>query len=118
MYLQPLDRPLIHAVIALSPAGIRIHRFYDIRHRIVIPAWEEVIIDPDGEEDIGINILPCLLPPHPIIFLLEGSLDLAVDGRTREGGFGGDQHELIVLPDSLINLAPQGFSSFRVFIPL
>jgi hypothetical protein len=69
----------------------------------VLPPGENEVVQPDGEEHVpfalGLDLLTLLL-------LLDGPLDLPVDGRAGERGFAGDQDQLVVQADRLVNLAP------------
>ena len=68
---------------------------YHFAHHVglarVIPFVEEVIVNADWEQHI----------PMFAVFLLQGALDFANDGRALKRMLGADHHQLVIMPDGL-----------------
>jgi hypothetical protein len=52
------------------------------------------------------------------VFLLQGALDFANDGPALQRLLGGDHHQLVILPDGRVNLAPYRLTSLGIFVKL
>jgi len=74
----------------------------------VIPFVKEVIVNADGKQHILVFA----------VFLLQGALDFANDGRAFERMLGADHHQLAIMPDGRVNLIPHRFASLGIFVKL
>ena len=72
----------------VRPAEVPNHFAHHIGLAGVIPFVEEVIVNADGEQHI----------PMFAVFLLQGALDFANDGRAFERLLGADDHQLVIMP--------------------
>jgi len=90
------------------PAKVPDHLAYHIGLAGVIPFVEEVIVNADGEQYILIVA----------VFLLQGALDFANDGRAFERMLGADHHQFVIMPDGRVNLTPHRLTPLGIFVKL
>jgi len=83
----------------VPPAKVPGHFAHHISLAGVIPFVEEVIVNADGKQHILMFS----------VFLLQGALNFADDRRTLKRMLGADHHQLVIMPDGGVNLAPHRF---------
>ena len=76
--------------VIFPPAKVPGHFAHHIGLAGVVPFVEEVIVNADGEQHI----------PMFAVFLLQGALDFANDGRALKRMLGVDHHQLVIMPDT------------------
>ena len=85
------------------PAKVPGHFAHHIGLAGVLPFVEQVIVNADGEQHILMFA----------VFLLQGALDFANDGRALERMLGADHHQLVIMPDGGVNLTPHRLTGYR-----
>ena len=92
----------------VPPTEITRHFTHYVGLAGVIPFVEKVIVDADGEQYILVFA----------VFLLQGALDFANDGRALQRILGADHHQLVLMPDGGVNLTPHRFTPLGIFVKL
>jgi hypothetical protein len=52
------------------------------------------------------------------VFLLQGALDFANDGRALKRILRADHHQLVIMPNGGVNLTPHRFTPLGIFVKL
>ena len=112
-----MEDALADGVVFFPAAGVGDDLFDHVGLTLVVPAVEQIVVDADGEEDIGIDILAGQLAFETLVLLLERAFDFAIDGGAFEGMLAGDEHELVIFSDGLIDFGPEGPAGAGVVVP-
>ena len=92
----------------VRPTKVPNHFAHHVGLARVIPFVEEVIVNADWEQHI----------PMFAVFLLQGALDFANHRHALERMLGTDYHQLVIMPDSGVNLTPHRFTPLGIFVKL
>lgn len=91
----------------------------DVDLTFVFPALEDVVVQADRKQDVHVDVgLAGSLALLAVILLANGAFDLAIDGRALQRRLAGNEHELIVHTDGLVDLSPKAPACTSVVIPL